>query len=66
VFYGTFYLSFHDTMQHTGFYLFYYSLLIFGFGLGGVYGVLYWRTRSIWPGFCAHALILILAALLAP
>jgi membrane protease YdiL (CAAX protease family) len=64
--YGTYFLSYYNVLQQTGFYMLYYSILLFGFGLGGIYAVLYWRSRSIWPSIVAHSLVLLFSALLAP
>jgi membrane protease YdiL (CAAX protease family) len=62
--YGAFYLSYLSVWQITGFWKIYYSVLLFGFGLGSIYAVLFWRTRSIWPGVVAHALVLFLTTMI--
>jgi membrane protease YdiL (CAAX protease family) len=64
--YGFFYLSYTAVLGQSGFYLLYYSVLLYGFGLGGVFAVLYWKSRSIWPSVLLHSLVLVLAMLLAP
>lgn len=52
--YGVFYMTFYDVTQISGFYFFYYSMFLFGFGMGGVFTLLYWRTRSIFATILAH------------
>lgn len=62
--YGAFYLSYLSVWQIAGFWKIYYSVLLFGFGLGSIYAVLFWRTRSIWPGVVAHGLVLLLTTMI--
>ena len=62
-FYGVFYLTFRSVMDQQGFWRFYYSLLLYGFGLGGVYGWLYYKSKSVWPSFIAHFLTIMITFL---
>ncbi|MCA9564547.1 MAG: CPBP family intramembrane metalloprotease, partial [Myxococcales bacterium] len=59
--YGTFYLSYQAVLQQTGFAMVYYSLLLFGFGVGGVLGWLYYRYKSVIPGILCYGLTLVLS-----
>ncbi len=62
-FYGVFYLTFRNVMVQEGFWRIYYSLLLYGFGLGGVYGWLYYKSKSVWPSFLAHFLTIMVTFL---
>ena len=66
LFYGVFFLTFRTVLNQEGFYQLYYSLLLYGFGLGGIYGWLYFKGKSLWPGMIAHYITLVVAFLASP
>ncbi|MBN1947390.1 MAG: CPBP family intramembrane metalloprotease [Bradymonadales bacterium] len=66
VLYGLFYLTYWNVLQIRGYYLFYYSVLLFGFGVGGLYASLYYWSKSLWPVVVAHFFTVALSALLGP
>ena len=64
--YGVFYLSFRLVLAQEGFFQLYYSILLYGFGLGGIFGWLYYKSKSMWPGMIAHFLTFFFAFLASP
>jgi membrane protease YdiL (CAAX protease family) len=65
VMYGLFMMTFNDVMGMDLMNTIYFSLLVPGLVLGGLFGLLYSKSRSIWPSVIAHFLILFMAHVLA-
>jgi len=61
ILYGLFWLSYDVVLGQEGFYVFYYSVLLYGCGLGGILGYLFFRTKSLWTTIVTYYMVLLLA-----
>jgi membrane protease YdiL (CAAX protease family) len=65
VMYGLFLMTFDNVIGMDLMNTVFFSVLVPGLVLGGLFGFLYWKSRSIWPGVIAHFLILFMAHVMA-
>ena len=54
-------MSYDVVLGQEGFYVFYYSVLLYGCGLGGILGYLFFRTKSLWTTIVTYYMVLLLA-----